>query len=101
MAIQERLRKQRESLFGCLYEPAAEPTNNRAEQAFRWAVIARKLSCGNKTEAGKRCFEILASVARTCTQRGQDFVAYLAKYLPKAATPEPIPLPTPAPAAFR
>src|SRR6266446_1619187 len=86
VAIQERLRKQRESLFGCLYEPAAEPTNNRAEQAFRWAVIARKLSCGNKTEAGKRCFEILASVARTCTQRGQDFVAYLAKYLPKAAT---------------
>lgn len=100
VAIQERLRKQRESLFGCLYEPAAEPTNNRAEQAFRWAVIARKLSCGNKTEAGKRCFEILASVGRTCTQRGQDFVAYLATYLPKGVTPEPIPL-SPAPAASR
>jgi len=96
VAIRERLGKQRASLFGCLYEPAAEPTNNRAERALRWAVIARKLSCGNKTGAGKRCFEVLASVGRTCAQRGQDFVAYLAKYLPKDVTPEPIPLPAPA-----
>lgn len=94
LAIQERLRKQRESLFGCLYEPAAEPTNNRAERAHRWAVIARKLSCGNETEAGKRCFEVLASLAQTCTQRGHDFVSDLAKYLPKATTPEPIPAAT-------
>ena len=71
VAVQERLRKQRGSLFGCLYEPAAEPTNNRAERAHRWAVIARKLSCGNKTEVGKRSFEVLASLARTCSQRGQ------------------------------
>jgi len=95
-AIQERLRKRRGSLFGCLYEPAAEPTNNRAERTFRWAVIARKLSCGNKTEAGKRCFEVMASLARTCGQRGQDFVSYVAKSLPMNATPEPIPLPAPA-----
>jgi hypothetical protein len=93
VAVQERLRKQRDALFGCLYEPAAEPTNNRAERTFRWAVIARKLSCGNKTEAGKRCFEVLASLARTCGQRGQDFVSYLAKSLPMNATPEPIPAP--------
>ena len=93
VAIQERLRKQRASLFGCLYEPAAEPTNNRAERTFRWAVMARKLSCGNKTEAGKRCFEVLASVARTCAQRSQDFVSYLAKFLPMNATPAPIPVP--------
>jgi transposase len=97
-AIRQRLGKQRDSLFGCLYEPAAEPTNNRAERAFRWAVIARKVSCGNKTEAGKRCFEVLASVGRTWAQRSQDFASYLAKYLPKCATPEPIPLPPPAPA---
>jgi hypothetical protein len=93
VAIQERLRKQRESLFGCLYEPAAEPTNNRSERAFRWAVMARKLSCGNKTEAGKRCFEVLASLGRTCAQRGHDVVNYLAKYLPMNASPQPIPAP--------
>jgi transposase len=91
VAVQERLRKQRESLFGCLYEPEAEPTNNRAERAHRWAVIARKVSCGNKTEAGKRCFEVLASLTRTLFQRGHDVVSYLKTYLPMITAPEPIP----------
>ena len=91
VAVQERLRKQRDALFGCLYEPAAEPTNNRSEREFRWAVMARKLSCGNKTDRGKRCFEVLASLARTCALRGHDFLSYLAKFLPKNASPEPIP----------
>jgi transposase len=91
VAVQERLRKQRESLFGCLYEPQAEPTNNRAERAHRWAVIARKLSCGNKTEAGSRCFEVLASLTRTLSQRGHDVVSYLKTSLPMIAVPEPIP----------
>lgn len=91
VAIRERLRKQRASLFGCLYEPQAEPTNNRAERAHRWAVIARKLSCGNKTETGKRSFEVLASVTRTLAQRGHDVVSYLKTNLPMIAVPEPVP----------
>jgi hypothetical protein len=94
-AIRNRLSKQRESLLGCLYEPAAEPTNNRAERSFRWAVLARKLSCGNKTESGARCFEVLASVARTCVQRGHEVVSYLAACLPLAAAAYPIPPPPP------
>jgi transposase len=93
VAIQNRLRKQRESLFGCLYEPAAEPTNNRAERSFRWAVMARKLSCGNKTEVGAKCFEVLASLGRTCTDRGRDFVNYLAGCLPMNAAAKAIPPP--------
>jgi transposase len=91
VAVQERLRKQRESLFGCLYEPAAEPTNNRAERSLRPAVMARKVSCGNKTETGKRCFEVLASLTRTLFQRGHDVVSYLKTYLPRIAAPETIP----------
>jgi len=91
--IQNRLSKQRESLFGCLYEPAAEPTNNRAERSFRWAVQVRKLSCGNKTESGARCFEVLASLARTCVQRGYDVVSYLAGCLPMSAAARAIPPP--------
>jgi transposase len=91
VAIQKRLFKRRGSLFGCLYEPAAEPTNNRAEQSFRWAVQARKLSCGNKTERGAKCFEVLASLGRTCLQRGRDFVDYLASALPLHAPPQSIP----------
>jgi hypothetical protein len=91
VAVQERLRKQRESLFGCLYEPEAEPTNNRAERSLRGAVIARKVSCGNKTDAGKRGFEVLASLTQTLFQRGHDVVSYLKTYLPMIATPATVP----------
>jgi transposase len=95
-AIPNRLSKQRESLFGCLDEPAAEPTNNRAERSFRWAVQARKLSCGNKTASGARCFEVLASLAGSCLQRGHEVVSYLAGCLPLAVTAYPIPPPAAA-----
>jgi transposase len=77
VAVRNRLAKQRAHLLGCLDESAAEPTNNRAERALRPAVIARKLSCGNKTEPGKRAWEILASLMTTWTQHGQDAIAEL------------------------
>ena len=32
VAVRNRLLKQRQYLLGCLYEKAAEPTNNRAER---------------------------------------------------------------------
>jgi len=76
--VQNRLRKQRPHLLTCLYDLAAEPTNNRAERALRPAVIARKLSCGNKTDRGRITWQTLASLAQTCHQRGQDFVEFLA-----------------------
>lgn len=79
--IQNRLRKQQAHLLGCLEHPAVEPTNNRAERALRPAVIARKLSCGNKTERGRQTFTVLASWAATCGQRGQDFIQFLATQL--------------------
>ncbi len=79
--IQQRLQKQRPHLLGCLYDLAAEPTNNRAERALRPAVIARKLSCGNKTIKGKRTWEILASLAATARQRNIDLVHYLTPHL--------------------
>ena len=80
-AVRNRLAKQREHLMGCLEEPAAEPTNNRAERALRPAVIARKVSCGNRTEAGKICWEILASLGETCRRNGADFLDWLAPRL--------------------
>jgi hypothetical protein len=76
-----RLRKRRAQLFTFLDVPGVEPTNNRAERALRPAVIARKLSCGNKTERGARTWEVLASLAATAAQRGHDFVAWLTPQL--------------------
>jgi hypothetical protein len=54
-------------------------------------VIARKLSCGNKTDAGKRCFEMLAILTQTRFQGGHGVVSYLKTYLLMIAVPEPIP----------
>jgi transposase len=54
LKVRNRLIKHRQHLLRCLEDPRAEPTNNRAERALRPAVIARKLSCGNKTQNGKQ-----------------------------------------------
>ena len=81
VAVQNRLLKQWPHLLGCLHERATEPTNNRAERSLRPAVIAGKLSCGNRTERGRRTWEILASLATTCQQKTDDFVDWLAPKL--------------------
>jgi hypothetical protein len=74
----------------------SEPTNNRAERSLRDpGVIARKVSCGNKTTAGKTAWERLVSLAMTCQQRGHDYVSWLAACLPLDAPVIPIPAPIP------
>jgi hypothetical protein len=71
--VRLRLYKQRDHLFTFLDHPQVEATNNLAERQLRPAVIARKLSCGNKTSRGARTWEVLASLAATSAQRGQSF----------------------------
>jgi len=77
--IVNRLSKQREHLLTFLYVPGVDPTNNLAERQLRPAVIARKLSCGNKSWAGAHTFAVLASLAATCRQRGQSFAALVSE----------------------
>jgi transposase len=85
VAVRNRLLKQRKHLLGCFYEPAAEPTNNHAERALRPAVIAHKVSCGNKTERGRDCWQILSSIGASCQQQMSDFVELLSSQLPLSA----------------
>jgi hypothetical protein len=40
---------------------------------LRPAIIARKVSCGNKTSAGARAQEIFMSLAAAARQRGESF----------------------------
>src|SRR5207245_9114715 len=71
--VRRRLDKQRDHLFTFLDHPQVDATNNLAERQLRPAVIARKLSCGNKTGKGARTWEILTSLAATCSQRAESF----------------------------
>jgi hypothetical protein len=79
--IGKRLRQRREHLLTFLHEPGVAATNNLAERQLRPAVVTRKLSCGHKTREGARAWEVLASLAATCRQRGQRFVDLVAKRL--------------------
>ena len=73
-----RIAKQRDHLRAFLDEPTADATHNLAERQLRPAVIARKLSCGNKTARGCAAWQTLASFAATCTQRAVDLTDFLA-----------------------
>jgi transposase len=84
--IRNRLAKQRPHLLGCLRDVRVEPTNNRGERSLRPAVIARKLSCGNKTDRGRRSWRILASLGATHHQTGADSVNFLAQRVALAQT---------------
>lgn len=80
--LYNRLTNQRDHLFTFLDHPGVDATNNLAERQLRPAVIARKLSCGNKTMAGARTFQILASVAATCAQIQTSFIDCVASAVP-------------------
>lgn len=69
-----RIRKQREHLFTFLDFTQVDPTNNLAERQLRPAVIARKISCGNRTPKGANTWKIIASIATTADQLKQDFI---------------------------
>ena len=78
LAVQRRLLKQEDHLFTFLDHPGVEATNNLAERQLRPAVIARKVSCGNRTSKGARTWQTLASIAATATQNGQSFLEIIA-----------------------
>jgi len=76
-----RMRNTGSHHFGCLYHDV-ETTNNRAERAIRPAVIARKVSCGNRTQRGASTWQILVSLATTAQQCGREFFEELTTTIP-------------------
>jgi len=63
-SVRKRLHKQRDHLFTFLDHDGVAATNNLAERQLRPAVIARKISCGNKTPKAARTWQILTSLGR-------------------------------------
>jgi transposase len=68
------LRKHRASVLRFLDHDGVDATNNLAERELRPAVIARKLSAGNRTEAGAETHAVLARVFRTYRRQGRDIL---------------------------
>jgi transposase len=64
-------------LLRFLEDPRVEPTNNRSERGFRFAVIQRKVSQCSKTAGGAEMFAAFASVIKTAMRQGKDVVEWL------------------------
>jgi transposase len=69
----------RGNLLRFLEDPRIEPTNNRSERGFRFAVIQRKVSQCSKTEAGAKAFAAFTSVIKTAMRQGKDVVEWLSR----------------------
>ena len=80
--VRMRLWKQRDHLFTFLERAEVPATNNLAERQLRPAVIARKISCGNKTAQGAQAWQVLASLAASCRQTGHSFIRRVAEAVP-------------------
>lgn len=98
------LRKHRSRLLVFLDDAAVAPTNARAEQEIRPAVVVRKTSACNRSSVGAATHAILTSLMRTCRKQGQSFLAlgialwrHTSLPLPKALRPR---LNAPAPEAL-
>lgn len=87
----KHLSHERDALFTYLKRDGVEATNWRAEQALRPAVVNRKVWGGNRTSAGARTQEVLASLLRTCHQQARDPTPILIELL-RSASPVVAPL---------
>jgi transposase len=87
--VRMRLWKQRDHLLTFLERAEVPATNNLAERQLRPAVIARKISCGNKTARGATAWQVLASLAASCRQAGRSFIQWVAErvVLPRPRAP--------------
>lgn len=86
--IRKRLITFKDELFVFLKYPAIEPTNNRAEQGIRNAVLFRKITFGNRTAQGKKNVSIAITIIRTALLRSIDPIKALQNIMTAGVTPE-------------
>lgn len=70
-----------EQWFAFVFDPRIEPTNWKAEQAIRPAVVNRKVWGGNRTTAGARAQGALMSVFETCRRQALSVVDHVSRTL--------------------
>ncbi len=95
--LRKHLRKHQHEILVFLRNPAVSATNSLAEREIRPAVVVRKVSAGNRTEAGAHAHEVLASITRTAERGGVRFTDLLPELLrspgPVVLAPERLGLP--------
>ena len=70
-----------EQWFTFLFDPRLEPTNWKAEQAIRPAVVNRKVWGGNRTPVGAQAQGVLMSVLETCRRQTRSALDYISQTL--------------------
>ena len=75
--IAKRFRENGDSYLRFISNPEIEPTNNRAEQDVRPAVIDRKVSQGTRGQQGREYKERLWTILTTCARRGVSAFHYI------------------------
>ena len=76
-ALATALFTQHENFFVFVHHDGVEPTNNRADRALRTAVQWRKITFGNRSEAGELAVARLLTVTRTCQMQQLNALVYL------------------------
>jgi hypothetical protein len=79
--LAKHLRNHFEQRFAFAFDPRIEPTNWKAEQAIRPAVVNRKVWGGNRTVAGARAQGVLMSVFETCRRQARSVVDHVSRTL--------------------
>jgi hypothetical protein len=76
-AAQERLIKNRDSLFTFLKYDGVPWNNNNAEHAIKRFAYYRTLADGHLSEAGLMDYLVLLSIQQTCAYKGIGFLKFL------------------------
>jgi transposase len=79
--LANHLRRHLEQWFGFVFDPRIEPTNWRAEQAIRPAVVNRKVWGGNRTRVGAGTQQILMSTFETCRRHAHSVLDFVSRTL--------------------
>ncbi len=89
--LSERFFQHTESYFQFITEPTIDPTNNVAEQAFRFVAIQRRITQGTRGRAGQLWSERIWTVIATCGQQGRSAYEYLVSAINAHCRHQPIP----------
>jgi hypothetical protein len=75
--VLKEMREHKAELLRVLERPEVPLHNNGMESDIRGYVKVRKISGGTRSDAGRRCRDTFASLAKTCRKLGVSFWAYL------------------------